>query len=583
MLRGIQMTSRIHHSFVIIGVTILIINMSLTSFTMGISAETLRFPTNRFDGNILFSPMSSTTTYLINNEGTIFHTWQNGNEPGYSVYQLGNGDILRAAKHNSKLGGMVQEISWEGEIIWEFIYDSSEHLSHHDIEPLPNGNVLMIAWEYKTYAETLAAGRNPYIPPNVALTPDHVIEVEPTGPTSGTIVWEWHVWDHLIQDYDPLKDNYGIVANHPELIDINNHDQHSIQISDWTHMNSIDYNEDLDQILLSSWYFNEIWVIDHSTTTQEAAGHSGGNSGRGGDLLYRWGNPKTYHAGTSADQQLFGQHDPEWISEGCPGAGNILIFNNGLDRPAGKYSSVEEIILPVNQDGTYQYIPGSPYLPESPLWTYTADVPTTFYSSLISGCQRLQNGNTLICDGLNGVFFEVTPDKESIWNYLNPFPSVNQNQVFKICYIQDPQNLIPDLEGEGALSWSHIPPGSTQTGTFMVRNVGDPESLLDWEIVDYPDWGTWMFSPSLGNDIQPEDGSLTVTVTVVTPDIRNTDFMGKIKIINTENSNDFCTIDVSLATPVNQYIQNWWFFPFLENHPQAFSILRYLIRCITNF
>ena len=119
--------------------------------------------------------------------------------------------------------------------------------------------------------------------------PDHVIEVEPNGSSGGNIVWEWHVWAHLIQDYDPAKDNYGVVEDHPELIDIN-----FMAISagkDLNHINAIDYNEEFDQILLTSAGQDEIWVIDHSTTTEESAGHTGGTSGKGGDLLYRWGNP----------------------------------------------------------------------------------------------------------------------------------------------------------------------------------------------------------------------------------------------------------------------------------------------------
>ncbi len=79
----------------------------------------------------------------------------------------------------------------------------------------------MIAWEYKTRDEAIAAGRNPENVNIFGMWPGHIIEVEPTFPEGGNIVWEWHVWDHLIQDYDPLKQNYGNVGNHPELVDIN--------------------------------------------------------------------------------------------------------------------------------------------------------------------------------------------------------------------------------------------------------------------------------------------------------------------------------------------------------------------------
>jgi hypothetical protein len=287
------------------------------------------------------------------------------------------------------------------------------------------------------------------------LLPDYVIEVEPTGSSGGNIVWEWHVWDHLIQDYDPSKENYGVVADHPELIDV--HGSGGNIRPFWNHMNSIDYNEEFDQIILSVRGNDEIWIIDHSTTTEEAAGHTGGNSGKGGDLLYRWGNPQTYDIGNANDQKLFEQHDAQWIETDCPGEGNILIFNNGNNRPGGSYSSVDEIVPPVDSNGNYDYTPGSPYAPEDPIWVYTAENPTDLFSEAISGAQRLPNGNTLIDDGVHGTIFEVTPEKEIVWLYVNPVintgplnqgdsipldPREHQyNAVFKI------QRYAPDYPG----------------------------------------------------------------------------------------------------------------------------------------
>jgi hypothetical protein len=153
-------------------------------------------------------------------------------------------------------------------------------------------------------------------------------------------------------------------------------------------------------------------VIDHSTTTAEAAGHSGGNSGKGGDLLYRWGNPRAYNAGDADDQQLFVQHDVQWIPSGYPGAGNILVFNNGGGRPDGDYSSVDEITPPVDNAGNY-----NGYGPSSPVWSYTAATLTDFYAANISGAQRLSNGNTLVCDGPEAYFFEVTAAGDVVWEY----------------------------------------------------------------------------------------------------------------------------------------------------------------------
>jgi len=168
--------------------------------------------------------------------------------------------------------------------------------------------------------------------------------------------------------------------------------------------------------------FSEVWIIDHSTTTKEAAGRTGGRSGKGGDLLYRWGNPRVYRAGTTQEQQLYGQHDSHWIPKGLSGAGHVLIYNNGDTRPGSRYSSIEEIVLPVDANGRYALGPDKKYGPARPVWSYSAPNPTDFYSVNISGVQRLPNGNTLICAGAPGIIFEITPQNRVVWQYnLPPF------------------------------------------------------------------------------------------------------------------------------------------------------------------
>jgi hypothetical protein len=387
------------------------------------------------NGQILYTPMASEVTYLIDSNGNVNHTWSSSYLPGLMVRWLGNGEILRAIRvgvgpGGGGTGGGVQKVEWDGTVVWDFRYNTNGVLSHHDIKPLPNGNVLMIAWETKTRDEAIAAGRNPNFIFGGTLMPDHIIEVKPTGPTSGNVVWEWHVWDHLIQDYDSSKANYGVVGEHPELVDINFATVSSGLTQDWLHTNSIDYNEEFDQILISVHNFNEIWVIDHSTTTEEAAGHTGGKSGKGGDLLYRWGNPRAYGAAQAYDQQLFEQHGANWIKKGCPGEGNILVFNNG--RSAFKISSVVEIVPPVDNNGNYEYLPGASFGPDIPIWIYQAKIPTDLYSFTLSSVQRLPNGNTLICSANQGLFIEVTPDKNVVWQYKNTLPTSATNCVAQI-------------------------------------------------------------------------------------------------------------------------------------------------------
>ncbi len=382
-----------------------------------------------FEGYTLMAPKHHTNTYLINNAGEIVNRWTSRYEPGQSAYLLPNGHLLRCAfTKNGALtgggeGGRLEEYDWDGTLVWELDYATTTEMSHHDITPLPNGNVLMLVVEKKSYAEVLAAGFNPaLLHPDVAgkgyMLPDSVIEVQPTLPRGGNIVWEWHVWDHLIQDFSPAQSNYGVVAEHPELVNVNGWVESNGGIMPfWNHMNSIAYHPGLDQVVLSVRGSSELWVIDHGTTSAEAAGHTGGPRGRGGDLLYRWGNPITYGRGTAAKQMLFDQHDAQWIDPDCPGAGHLLIFNNGLGR---NYSTVDEITPPLLANGLYSIAATSAYEPAALAWTYRATPPSSMYSEAISGAQRLPNGNTLMCDGVHGILTEVTAAGETVWRYVCP-------------------------------------------------------------------------------------------------------------------------------------------------------------------
>ena len=367
--------------------------------------------------------MWDTKTYLID-DGVVVYTWNSIYTDTQASYLLENGNLIRTSLASSPIfsggaQGRIEIFNTKGEKIWNFEYSSDKYNQHHDVEILPNGNILLVAWEVKSKQEAIAAGKNPNQLNGNEFWPDHVIEVEPTDSSSGNIVWEWHVWDHLIQDYDPSKENFGNVSEHPELIDINSGGGRG---ADFNHINSIDYNEKLDQVLLSSHNQNEIWIIDHSTTTKEAAGHSGGKYGKGGDLLYRWGNPQIYKQGTNDDKKYFGQHDGRWVEEGCPGEGNIIVFNNGGGRPDGRYSSIDEIIPPVDENGFYEYNPGTAYGPKEQIWTYTMPNPKDMYSMICGSSQRLPNGNTLICSASQGMFLEVTYDKEIVWRYDNYYP-----------------------------------------------------------------------------------------------------------------------------------------------------------------
>jgi hypothetical protein len=366
-------------------------------------------------GHRLYSNSSGTASFLVDDQGTTVHTWPSTFPVGNTLYIEDSGTLLRTIRTGVSgpgggTGGGMQRLSLDGTELWRFEYDTGGNIHHHDVESMPNGNVILVAWELKTGAQAIAAGRNPAMVGS-SFYPDHIVEVERTGPTTGSIVWEWHVWDHLIQDFDAGQANFGDPAMHPELLDIN---YPATSGSDFNHVNSVDYEPANDWIVISSNFQNEFWIIDHSTTTAEAAGHIGGDHGKGGDFLYRWGNPEAYRAGTVADKDLFRQHGVKFIPAGMPGAGNILLFNNQISPS----SRVEEIVLPIDVQGEFIFGPGGVYGPSAPIWTYQ---DPGMQSNIMGSAIRLPNNNTLISSTLQGRIFEVTTAGQNIWE-INPPP-----------------------------------------------------------------------------------------------------------------------------------------------------------------
>ena len=419
-------------------------------------------------GYTLFSPMQANTTYLINNSGQYVHKWTTTYNPGRSEYLMPNGHLLRTCSLGGQAllntgggeGGRVEERDWQNNLVWCYEQNTITNLSHHDIALLPNGNLLMIMCEEKPLADVLAAGFQTNSQTQISVTtnggfllPDAVIEVQPAaknGTTNGTIVWQWHVWDHLVQSNDVTKANYGVPSNHIELINANSGPLQQF----WNHFNGMDYNPQLDQILISSRNQCEIWVIDHSTTTAQAAGHAGGRYGKGGDLLYRWGNPVVNNLTDATHKEmLWQQHCATWIPTNCPGAGHILIHDNGINRANPAYTSIDEIVPPVDANGFYSRVGNTYFGPTSYFWQYTNNPATNFFGADIGGVEREPNGDTLITFGIRGTLFEVNSNAQTVWKYINPitttplaqgttvpfdpnsntnFPLQTLNEVFKV-------------------------------------------------------------------------------------------------------------------------------------------------------
>ena len=354
-------------------------------------------------------------TQLIDNQLNVINSWFYDTGPASIAYLTPDSILFLPCKVNQNQGagpngGRFKKIDWDGNVIWDYEMPENICKPHHDIAVLPNGNILVICSEEKTEQEALNAGIENI---NGPMRLDMILEIEPVGLNDMNILWEWHYWDHLVQDINMNLDNYGQINENPQLLDINvsqsgNGGENGI--ADWNHCNAISYNPILDQIVLSSRHMDEFYVIDHSTTTEEASSHSGGNYGNGGDFLYRWGNPQNYHRGNASNQILKSPHGINWIPNGYPGGGNFIIFNN---EHSNNSSAVLEIIPPMNADGTYEIDAINPFGPSSYNWIYQSN----FYSDKQSGAFRLPNGNTIITSTIDDFIVEVNEVNNIEWTY----------------------------------------------------------------------------------------------------------------------------------------------------------------------
>ena len=383
----------------------------------------LEYVEGNAEGYVLFSPMSDSTTYLIDKCGEKVHEWNTHYRPGLGA-QLGeDGFLYRSCNIGNNIfqrggrSGRIEKFDWESNLVWSYDILDTMQCSHHDFHIMPNGNILLIVWDRILKTEAAALGKDAESMGTNDLWGERIIEIQPVGLNQANIIWEWSVWDHLIQDFDATKPNYGTVSSNPHRVNINYFPGGNLS-ADWLHFNSVTYNEELNQVMVSVHTLNELWIIDHSTTTAEAATSVGGASGRGGDLLYRWGSPAAYGLGTANNQTLYAQHHATWIPVGMPYENQIIVFNNGMNSPQGNFSSVVIIEPPLNGH-VYDLTPGETYAPLDPVWTYSPDT-TLFYAGNLSGVFPLANGNYLATIGPSSNFFEITSTGDVVWRYKSP-------------------------------------------------------------------------------------------------------------------------------------------------------------------
>jgi hypothetical protein len=394
--------------------------------------------------------------WMVDMEGNLVHTWQN---TGLVLYE--DGHRISGCREGTASG--LQELDWDGNVYSKWLNTDRPEVGTHHAQVRIFNNALgeytimgVAAFRDISYQEAIDNGADPECPISEDILPydDGVIEFD----RAGNLIWEWRFWNHIIQDYDPTKLNYGDPTA-PEnwgKLDINvdtNIKSRTGLGPDWTHVNSMDYNEELDQVIVNSREFGEIFVIDHSLTTEEAAGPAG-------DFIWRWGNPANYGQGDvptfnwNGNEQLFGAHDIQWIRDtfytggpAIPGAGHLLIWDNGCLKPiVPAHSSVFEI-NPYDENGNYVWEKDAGYTDTRSAWTSThgnlsnqvvwafgpPDITGSakgLYSWHISSAQRLPNGNTIMDGGEEGHFVEVTADKEVVWEYVNPV--INARTISKV-------------------------------------------------------------------------------------------------------------------------------------------------------
>ncbi|MEI7899292.1 MAG: aryl-sulfate sulfotransferase [bacterium] len=405
------------------------------------------------DGYTLFGVRG--TTYLVDMEGRVVHTWPIGTNP----HLLDDGSILDASKDDPSGFGGFSQVSWSGSNMWSYTESRTGYFPHHDFVRIFNpklgtNTTLYIANKNYTYDQCIAAGCNPASGPYTNAQMDVIVEVN----QAGSIVWEWAFFDHMIQNYSDTKTNYvgagKTIADYPGRLNINLPGR-PVQ-RDWLHCNSIDYNQALDQIVINS-VGGEFYVIDHGNTflPNDTTGSMARAAGPAGDFLYRFGDVARYNQGaapsiltnwtesTSGNKQIGGTHHVSWIPAGLPGAGHLLMFSNAQNLfEHTQQSYVLEVNAFLNASladtGAYVNPPDAGYtlwqlgnntdktgrlLSNQIVWSYHSKASHGMFSHIGSGAQRLANGNTLVCADTEGHIIEVTPSGEAVWEYINPVTS----------------------------------------------------------------------------------------------------------------------------------------------------------------
>ena len=410
--------------------------------------------------------------YLVDMAGEVVNFW-----PGFSdAYLLEDGRMFGAMGPST-----FAVVDWNGVEYWKFTEGRETYHPHHDFlriynKALEDYTVLYIANVDLSHEEVVALGGDPDATDRYERTQmDAIVEVD----RNGDVVWEYHFTDHVVQDVSPELPNYvgsgQSIADFPGRLDIN----WGLVSRDYLHLNGIDYNADNGHLAISANRTHEIYIVDHDGTFVAGDPEESMRlaASEAGDFLYRFGNPAIYGQGESphyakkdwsleefsGHKQMGGTHDIQWIEEGLPGAGDLLLFNNGLSVPRGLGDSdPQSEVLQINpyldangvDTGRYVNPPDAGYTSKMPIecseeparakrlfsnqivWMYhTTDGFNSHHGSAV---QRLPNGNTMVQLARVGRLLEITPDGEIVWEYVNP---VTADGIVKTLITSEHENV----------------------------------------------------------------------------------------------------------------------------------------------
>ena len=326
---------------------------------------------------------------LVDMNGEVVHRWSvdpDGRKGFIHRARLLKSGALMLLFGPGDVAGHVAEFDWEGTQTWSY---TPERYAHHDFWPTESASVLLIC-EIRLPPEYREKISDP-VRREVEVFGDELIEVS----RSGEVVWRWVQHEHLdvnICNPIPASRDWGKGEN-------------SNTITDWTHTNTIQalpenrWHDEGDtrfrpgNILQSMRQLDTISIVDRES----------------GDVV--WSYTGDYRGGLS------GQHEPHMIEKGLPGAGNIIVFDNGASPRYDLAHCGCSYVLEIDPTGNRL------------VWVYDDD--HFFFSRFTANCQRLPNGNTLIFEAMCKRLFEVTPEKEIVWEYIL---TENAQRVYRYPY-----------------------------------------------------------------------------------------------------------------------------------------------------